>query len=93
MPSPSPMSGTKAGETQPKAFTLRADRSMYGGPQAVVGATVYSLRQYDYGAANDDMRLLKKSHVSVTLDPTGDYPFFTVAEADLAPVATTGERP
>jgi len=60
------------------AFRLLADRFEH---QA--GAIVYDAKGYDYGLASDDTRATGKPHVSVTLEPSGDYPTFTVAVADL----------
>jgi hypothetical protein len=50
------------------------------------GTICYRCQKYDYGCANDDTRMLGRKHVSMTLDPEGDYPFFTAAEDDLEPV-------
>lgn len=66
----------------------RADRA--ASPVAV-GATVYHCKGWDYGCANEDTRRLKLAHVSVTLDPTGDYPFFTIPREDLSVADTSGE--
>jgi hypothetical protein len=51
--------------------------------EAKAGTTVYACVQYDYGTANDDTRFTGIPHRSVTLDPAGDYPFFTVPVRDL----------
>lgn len=61
---------------------LRSDRAA---SQVDVGTTVYTCKGYDYGCANEDTRRFNMEHVSVTLDPTGDYPFFTIPVADLEP--------
>lgn len=61
---------------------IRADRAA---SPCEVGQTVYSCKGYDYGCANDDSRRLNLRHVSVTLDPEGDYPFFTIPAEDLEP--------
>ena len=63
-------------------YRLKSDRF---GHKA--GTVVYDSVKYDYGLANDDSRLTGIPHVSVTLDPSGDYPVFTVAEHDLEPVS------
>lgn len=42
------------------------------------GVFIYRCTKPDYGCANDDTRILGKEHMSMTLDPDGDYPFFTV---------------
>ncbi len=47
---------------------------------------VYDLKYHDYGSANDDTRHTGIHHVSVTKDPEGDYPFFTVPKQDLIPL-------
>ena len=47
-------------------------------PKAVAGTSVYSARGYDYGLASDDTRMTGVEHTSVTLDPNGDYPVFTI---------------
>lgn len=47
------------------------------------GTRVYRATKYDYGLANDDSRFTGIPHISVTLDPTGDYPTFTVAEDEI----------
>lgn len=47
------------------------------------GTQVYRVSKYDYGLANDDSRFTGIPHMSVTLDPAGDYPFFTVAEGEI----------
>jgi hypothetical protein len=66
------------------AFTvLRADRAA---SPVETGATVYRCTGYDYGCSSEDTRRLGLEHVSVTLDPTGAYPFFTIPRADLRPV-------
>ena len=48
-----------------------------------VGTIVYDLRGYDYGLASDDTRHTGVEHVSVTLNPEGDYPSFTIAKDSL----------
>lgn len=50
---------------------------------AVAGSIVYGCAKYDYGLASDDTRMTGIQHVSVTFNPDGDYPFFTVPEHDL----------
>lgn len=47
------------------------------------GTIVYDCVKYDYGLSRDDTYFTKIEHVSVTLDPTGDYPSFTVPKTDL----------
>lgn len=50
------------------------------------GATVFACAKHDYGCASDDTRITGVHHVSVTKDPGGDYPFFTVPFKDLKPL-------
>lgn len=40
--------------------------------------TVYAARVYDYGLANADTIATGERHISVTTDPAGGYPVFTV---------------
>ena len=47
------------------------------------GHTVYASAMYDYGLASDDTRMTGIEHVSVTLDPEGGYPFFTIPKVDI----------
>lgn len=42
------------------------------------GTTVYECKYHDFGLARDDTNYSGEEHISVTLSPTGDYPFFTV---------------
>lgn len=44
---------------------------------------VFKCAGYDYGCANEDTRRLGMAHISVTFDPTGAYPFFTIPLCDL----------
>lgn len=60
-----------------KYKTLKA---RFGNP---AGTIVYDCTGCDYGCSSDDTRCTGVMHVSVTLDPTGDYPFFTIAYRDL----------
>lgn len=50
---------------------------------AVAGTIVYPCAMPDYGLADDDTRMTGIRHVSVTLNPDGDYPFFTVPENNI----------
>lgn len=43
-----------------------------------VGAIVYRFIGHDYGLAREDTRHSDKLHVTVTLWPMGDGPFFTI---------------
>lgn len=47
------------------------------------GTVVYPCNGYDYGLSRDDTMITGVEHVSVTTDPTGGYPFFTVPVDDL----------
>ncbi len=62
---------------------VRVDRAADKHP---VGTVVYSCKFYDYGCASDDTRFTGIKHTSVTLDPKGGYPFFTVPVEDLLEV-------
>lgn len=42
------------------------------------GDLVYRLRSYDYGLASDDTAATGVEHISVTLNPHGGYPSFTI---------------
>jgi hypothetical protein len=50
----------------------------------MTGKAVYSILGCDYGCANDDSRHFGVEHISVTLDPDGGYPFFTIPKHVLA---------
>ena len=57
------------------------------------GTVVYQAKFYDYGLASDDERCTGMPHRSVTLNPDGRYPFFTVPtrhvlESDAPTTAT-----
>lgn len=69
----------------PTKYTLkRADRANSPTPLKA-GDAVYSCKYHDYGLAGDDTRGSGVEHTSVTLDPEGNYPFFTVPVMDLEP--------
>ena len=59
----------------------------------VAGTIVYSLSGHDYGLAADDTRFSGIPHTSVTLDPTGDYPSFTIQTADLEEITDPAPLP
>ena len=42
------------------------------------GTVVYRAKGHDYGCARDDTYGTGIDHISVTLDPNGDDPFFTI---------------
>jgi len=50
------------------------------------GTICYECKQHDYGCARDDSMETGEHHMSVTTDPGGNYPFFTIANADLETV-------
>lgn len=52
------------------------------------GTTVYRFRFSDYGCAADDTAAFGETFISVTLDPEGGYPFFTVPESWLERIET-----
>jgi len=58
---------------QLKRYILTMD---YGGVNA--GTHVTKMKGHDYGLAADDTRLTGVEHVTVTRNPWGDYPGFTV---------------
>lgn len=68
------------------ASVLTAER--FGNP---AGTVIYRAKGYDYGLANDDFRATGQPHSSMTLEPSGDYPFFTVPDSDYRPATTTAE--
>lgn len=53
------------------------------------GVTVYMAAVHDYGLARDDTNCTGIEHVSVTLDPEGGYPFFTIPAHQLQPLPAT----
>ena len=65
----------------PKQYTLRRQRFTHP-----AGTVCYAARYHDYGCANDDTRSTGQDHTSVTLNPSGGYPFFTVPVDDLEEV-------
>lgn len=67
-----------AGERRPKAYRTLTDR--FDHP---AGTVVYKQVLYDYGLAADDTRGTGVPHVTVTLDPKGGYPGFTIPVSAL----------
>lgn len=67
-----------------KAFRMLKDSQIR--KEVKAGAIVYRCIGWDYGCANDDTRITGIEHTSVTLDPAGAYPFFTVPKQDLEAV-------
>lgn len=49
------------------------------------GTIIYHATGYDYGMASDDTRMTGVEHTSMTLEPSGDYPTFTVPYRDIGP--------
>jgi hypothetical protein len=52
------------------------------------GSVIYKASGYDYGLASDDAEATGKPHTSMTLEASGGYPFFTVADEDFEPLQT-----
>lgn len=50
------------------------------------GSVVYKFMKYDYGLSRTDTTLSGVPHVSVTMDETGDYPFYSVPESILVAI-------
>lgn len=65
-----------------QAFALKQP----SGHGHAAGTIVYPCKGSDYGCASDDTRHYGVEHRSMTLDPDGDYPFFTVRADTLEPV-------
>jgi len=53
------------------------------------GTILYRCILPDYGTAIEDTLMTRRVHVSVTLDPTGGYPFFTIERSRLREVANS----
>lgn len=64
-----------------QAFKLLKDSKLE--PKATAGATVYEIRGWDYGIASDDTQITGIPHTSVTLDPEGGPPSFTIPVSHL----------
>lgn len=69
-----------------KKYIVKGDRVIGQEQLALIGETVYDYAGWDYGCANDDTRYTGVKHVTVTKDPNGGTPFFTIPERDLEPV-------
>lgn len=63
-----------------KAYILLEDVQYSPEPDCWIqrGSIVFACVQPDYGIAVSDSFVIGEPHVAVTLDPTGDYPFWTV---------------
>lgn len=72
-----------------KAYTV-LDAEGSADETIVAGDTVYYCVGHDYGTAAEDTRRLGVHHVSMTRDPDGNYPFFTIPRKDLKEVAPDG---
>ncbi|WP_043159310.1 hypothetical protein [Bradyrhizobium sp. Ai1a-2] len=70
----------------PKRFHVLKDRVIGAKLFAAAGTIVFDFLQHDYDLASDDSRLTGVEHVSVTLDPNGGRPSFTIPAADLREV-------
>ena len=63
-----------------KAYILLEDVLYSPEPDCWIqrGSIVFTCVQPDYGMAASDSFAMGEPHIAVTLDPTGDYPFWTV---------------
>jgi len=68
----------------PQKFRIKKDGAASNGSAA--GTICYEFMGCDYGLSNDDTRALGIPHVSVTLDPAGGTPSFTVRKSALEKV-------
>ena len=59
------------------------DISRAADPTVQVGDIVVKCKMHDYGLASDDTRITGIEHVSVTKDPEGGWPSFTIPKAHL----------
>lgn len=64
-----------------RSFVMLTDSQI--NPDAVKGTIVYKAAKADYGCASDDTAMTGIPHISVSLKPDGDYPFFTHPLRDL----------
>lgn len=67
----------------PQQYLVKRRREIRGEVCAEAGDSVYRCIRHDYGCSDDDTVMTGVKHVSVTKDPTGEYPFFTIPLADL----------
>jgi hypothetical protein len=63
-----------------RKYRLRKDTTHLGDGNRLAGTIVYKSAKYDYGMSSEDSRHFGHEFISVTGDPTGDYPFFTCPE-------------
>lgn len=73
---------------KPRAFTLKEKAG-----EMPAGTTVYECSVHDYGLARDDANLTGIEHKSVTLDPNGGWPTFSVPVRILREIPRTAEAP
>lgn len=59
----------------PRKFIMLSDSILE--KKAKTGTTAYGLAFHDYGLARDDTNNTGVEHMSITLDPDGNYPGFT----------------
>lgn len=64
-----------------KRYLMKVDSKLE--PKAKAGTEVYACAKHDYGLSSDDTRATGVEHISVTLEPDGDWPSFTVAITDI----------
>jgi hypothetical protein len=65
------------------SYTVLKDRIIDGEVLATKGSTVFQCWETDYGLSQDDTVTFGTMHISVTFDPDGGYPFFTIPLEDL----------
>jgi hypothetical protein len=70
-----------------RAFILLEDVPYLPKPDCWVkrGSIVFACLQPDYGVAMGDSLVMREPYLAVTLDPTGNYPFWTVPMRLLTP--------
>lgn len=66
-----------------KKYIVTAPRHVSGELKADINEVVYDCVLSDFGGADDDTRLLGYPHTSVTHDPNGGYPYFTIPTSDI----------
>ena len=76
-------------DRKPK-IKMKLSRERFGKP---AGTEVFKCQEYDYGLARDDTNMTGVDHISVSLNPDGDYPLFTVSEADIERTGHAKELP
>ncbi|NEM18276.1 hypothetical protein G3V96_26440 [Escherichia coli] len=58
-------------------------RDCFNDRQSKKGVIVYQARVSDYGMASEDSDIMGCTWISVTYDPAGGYPLFTVPKSAL----------